>query len=182
MLAIRASVGCEGRVRVKYPRYPSVIRAIQNMSLMQKIEADLIVALKAKNELVLAVLRNAKTAIKNAEIAKRPEELSEDDVLEALGREVKKLNDSVADFERGGRADLVERVKKEIEILGSYLPKGLSEEELREIVKKVVETLKPAGPQDFGKVMGAAMKEVRQIGGRASGDLVSKLVKEAMQS
>lgn len=149
------------------------------MSLTQKIEADLIVAMKSKDELRLAVLRNAKTAIHNAEIANRPKELSEDDVLGVLGREVKKLNDSIVDFERGGRADLVEGVKKEIEILGAYLPKGLSEDELRVIVKKVVETLKPAGPEDFGKVMGAVMKEAK---GRASGDLVSKLVKEALQS
>ncbi|MFA4872070.1 MAG: GatB/YqeY domain-containing protein [Patescibacteria group bacterium] len=148
------------------------------MSLLQKIESDLITALKSKDGLVLSTLRNAKTAIHNAEIAKRPAELTEDDVLEVLGREVKKLNDSIVDFERGGRADLVEGVKKEIEILGAYLPKGLSEEELRAIVKKVVETLKPAGPQDFGKVMGAAMKEAK---GRASGDVVSKLVKEALQ-
>jgi len=148
------------------------------MSLIQKIEQDLIAAMKARDELVLAVLRNAKTAIKNAEIAKRPKEFTEDDVLEVLGREVKKLNDSVADFERGGRADLVERVKKEIEILGAYLPKGLSEDELREIVKKVMENLKPAGPQDFGRVMGAAMKEAKS---RASGDAVSKLVREALQ-
>jgi hypothetical protein len=149
------------------------------MSLLQKIEADLIAAMKAKNELVLSVLRNAKTAVKNAEITKRPKELSEDDVLEVLGREVKKLNDSITDFEHGGRADLAEAAKKEIEILNAYLPKQLTEEELREIVKKVVETMKPSGPGDFGKIMGAAMKEAR---GRASGDLVGKLVKEALQS
>jgi uncharacterized protein YqeY len=149
------------------------------MSLAQKIEQDLIAAMKSKDELVLAVLRNAKTAIKNAEIAKRPKEFTEDDVLEILGREVKKLQDSIADFERGGRADLVERAKKEIEILGAYLPKGLSEEELREIVKKVVENIKPTGPQDFGKVMGAVMKAAK---GRASGDAVGKLVRESLQS
>lgn len=134
--------------------------------------------MKSKNEFLLSVLRNAKTALTNAEIAKRPAELADEEMVEVLGREAKKLNDSTADFERGGRTDLVERVRKEIEILNAYLPKGLSEDELREIVKKVIETLKPAGPQDFGKVMGAAMKEAK---GRASGDLVSKLVKEALQ-
>lgn len=147
------------------------------MPLFQKIEADLIAAMKAKNELVLLVLRNAKTAIKNAEITKRPKELTEEDVLDILGREVKKLKDSISDFERGGRPDLAEAAKKEIEILNAYLPKQFSEDELREIIKKVVETIKPAGPQDFGKVMGAVTKETK---GRASGDLVSKLVKEAL--
>jgi len=149
------------------------------MSLLQKIETDIIAAMKAKDELVLSVLRNAKTAVKNAEIIKRPKELTEDDVLEVLGREVKKLNDSVGDFESGGRTDLAEKAKKEIEILSAYLPKQLSEGEIREIVKKVVETVKPAGPQDFGRVMGAVSKETK---GRASGELVSKLVKEELQS
>lgn len=149
------------------------------MSLLQKIEADLVAAMKAKDELVLSVLRNAKTAVKNAEITKRPKELTEDDVLEVLGREVKKLNDSVADFESGGRADLAQKSKKEIEILSAYLPKQFSEDEIRAIVKKIIETVHPTGPQDFGKVMGAVSKETK---GRASGELVSKLVKEALQS
>ena len=149
------------------------------MSLLQTIEQDLITAFKGRDDFRVTVLRNAKSAIKNAEIAKRPVALSEEEVVEVLGREVKKLRDALADFSRGGREDLVEKTNKEIAILSEYLPRGLSEEELRAIVKKVIETVKPVGPQDFGKVMGAAMKEAK---GKASGDAVGKIVKEMLVS
>lgn len=145
--------------------------------LQDRIESDYKEKFKARDEFGVGVLRVLRAALKNVEIAKRPTPLTNDDVLKTVKSEVKKLGDALADFEKANRADLIEKTKKEINFLRIYLPEEMGEEELEKIVRRVIDVMKPSGPQDFGKIMGAAMKEA---GGRASGDAVSKIVKRLL--
>lgn len=143
--------------------------------LLEKIENDFKNAMRAKDDFTVSILRMLRAALQNAQIAKRPAALTDDDALKVIKSEVKKSQDALVDFERGGRADLVEKTTHEIKFLRAYLPEEMSEEAVEQIVRRVIDMMKPSGPQDFGKVMGAAMKEA---GGRASGDVVSKMVKK----
>lgn len=143
--------------------------------LLEKIENDFKNAMRAKDNFAVSILRMLRAALQNAVIAKRPAALTDDDALKVIKSEVKKLQDALVDFERGGRADLVEKTTREIKALRVYLPEEMSEEAVEQIVRRVVDVMKPSGPQDFGKIMGAAMKEA---GGRVSGDVVSKIVKK----
>lgn len=143
--------------------------------LLEKIEDNYKESLKAKDDFAVSILRMLRAALQNAAIAKRPAAFADDDALKVIKSEVKKSQDALVDFERGGRADLVEKTKLEIKFLRAYLPEEMSEEAAEQTVRRVIDVMKPSGPQDFGKVMGAAMKEA---GGRASGDVISKIVKK----
>ena len=147
------------------------------MNLKETIQADLVVAMKAKNELAVSTLRMVHAAIKNAEIAGERKALTDDQVMQIVKREIKQRQDANGDFEKGGRADLVEQNKKEIEVLKKYLPAMMSESEVVALVDKVIAELKPV-PSDFGKVMKAVMAA---SGGKADGELVSKLVRERLK-
>lgn len=144
------------------------------MTLQEKIQANLTEAQKAKDEEKTTILRSLNAAIKNEEIAKRPEELKEEDVLTVLKREVKKLNDAIVEFEKAGRGDLKEQYKKEAEVLKEYLPEEMSEEEIRKIVKEKVSA---SEDDNFGKIMKEVMAETK---GQADGGTVSRIVKEEL--
>jgi uncharacterized protein YqeY len=147
--------------------------------LMEQIEKDFTNALKSKDQFLLSALRMLKAAILNAAIEKKRKILETDEeVVEVIKRELKKLKDSLVDFKNAGRQDLIEKTEKEIVVLEKYLPEQLSEEKVREIVKKIIDQVKPAGPQDFGKVMGAAMKELKGV---ADGNAVKKAVEELLK-
>ncbi len=143
--------------------------------LLEKIENNYKEALKAKDDFAVSILRVIKAALQNAEIAKRPDKFTDEDAVKVIKSEVKKSQDALVDFERGGRADLVEKTRREIKFLRAYLPEELSEEATEEIVRRVIDVMKPSWPRDFGKVMGAVIKEAH---GQASGDVVSKIVKK----
>lgn len=145
--------------------------------LSEKIENDYKESLKAKDDFAVSILRMLRAALQNAQIAKRPAAFTDDDALKVIKSEVKKSQDALGDFERGGRADLVEKTRREIKFLRAYLPEEMSEEAVEQIVRRVIDVMKPSGPPDFGKVMGAATKEA---GGKASGDIVSKMVKKLL--
>ena len=105
-------------------------------------------------------------------------ELSDEEVIEVISKEIKSRKDSINEFKKGGREDLVEKTKSEIDILSEYLPKQLTEEELNEIIDKVFEEVKPESSKDMGKVM----KELKpQVNGKADMGLVSKIVKEKIE-
>lgn len=148
------------------------------MTLKEQIEKDFTEARKSRNEAVVLVLSMLRSAILNAEIAGGRKEFSDEDVMKVINAEVKKHKDSIADYEKGGRADLVSKEKSEMEILVKYLPAETSEEELKKIAEEKVKELGASGPGDFGKVMGAVMKAAA---GRASGDAVSKIVRELLE-
>jgi uncharacterized protein YqeY len=147
------------------------------MNLRGQIENDFINARKEKNEAKVSVLGMLKAAILNSEIAARPKEFTEEDVLKVVMSEVKKHKDSISEYEKGGREDLVSKEKSEMEILAQYLPAQMSEEELKKIVADKIQEIGASGQGDFGKVMGAV---VRAAAGRASGDAVSRVVKEML--
>ena len=147
------------------------------MEILQKIEKDFNQAFKAKNELVVLVLRQLKTALTNAEIANKREKLKEEEVIKIFRSEIKKRKEAAELYLQGGRAELADKEKKEIEIISQYLPAQMGPDQIRQKVTEVMQKIGATSPADTGKVMGAVMKE---LAGQADGNLVSSLVKEAL--
>ncbi|HEY8343280.1 MAG TPA: GatB/YqeY domain-containing protein, partial [Calditerricola sp.] len=117
-----------------------------------------------------------RSAIKNEEIEKgRP--LTDDDVIAVLHRELKQRRDSLHEFEKAGRQDLVDKVKAEIEVLTQYLPEQLSDEELLELIRNAVQEVGATSKKDLGKVMRVLMPKVK---GRADGKRVNALVQQVL--
>ena len=158
------------------------------MSLKEKIEEDLKRALKEKKERVISVLRLLKNAIFLKEKEKRykiftqkkgikeeelekESQLLDEEIIEVISSEIKKRKEAILEFKKGKREDLVEKETEELEILKSYLPQQISEEEIQKLAKEIIEKVGP----NFGAVMREMMQKVR---GRAEGSLVSKIVKE----
>lgn len=146
------------------------------MTLKEQIEKDFVEAYKAKDELKSSTLRMIKSAIKNKEIA-IGKELDDAATAEVITREVKQRRDSAEEYIKGDRPELAEKEIKEIEILKTYLPKQLSEEEITKIVDNAIEKTGASSPKDIGKVMGIVMLEAK---GKSDGSLVSKIVKNKL--
>jgi len=151
------------------------------MSLLNKIEEDLIKSLKERDVTRLGVLRMVKTAFKNKEIEKRgkgeKEDLSNEEILALLNREVKKRREAMDLYSKGNRSDLFNKEFLELKILEEYLPKMLDEKEISVIVQKVLQN-DDFTPKEFGLVMKKVMAEVK---GRADGSIVSKIIKEKLK-
>ncbi len=147
-----------------------------NMSLLTTVNEDIKTAMKARDKETLAVLRMIKSSLQNEEI-KKGSALNEEEELTVLSREMKQRRESLTEFKSAGRDDLVEKLEKEIAIVERYLPKQLSEDELRAIVKKTADRVQASSMKDFGKVMGAVMSEIK---GQADGNEVNRLVKEQL--
>lgn len=148
--------------------------------LQQKIEAELKSALKSGEKEKTGVLRFLISAIKNHQIetkAKGEEYLKDEEVVAVIRRQVKQRKDSIAEYEKGGRAELVEKEKAELAILENYLPDQLDEAKIREVVKAKKESLGITDKSGFGRLMGEAMKELK---GQADGDAVKKVVEEEL--
>ena len=146
--------------------------------LKERIENDLKQALKERNQTAVSTLRMLNAAILNAEIAEMRKEFKDEDIIAVTRQEVKKHKDSIEEYGKGKRDDLVKKEEQELEILMKYLPAELGEEEIKKIVKSKVDELGATGPADFPKVMGAVMK---LVAGRAGGDAVSRIVKEMLE-
>lgn len=146
------------------------------MSLLEQLDQDMKSALKNKEKAKLSTIRMLRASIKKVEIDKK-HQLSDDEVLEVIAREIKQRRDSLSEYEKAGREDLAQKEREEIEILESYLPEQLSEEELRALVRQVIQEVGASSKADMGKVMGAIMPKVK---GRADGRLVNRLVQEAL--
>lgn len=146
------------------------------MTLSERINNDLKEAMKSKDSFRLSVIRMVKGAMQLAKPNPR-EELTDDDVITVISKQIKMRNDSIKEFEAAGRSDLVEQNKKEIEILNTYMPKQLSEEELTEIIDKAFEEVKPTSQKDMGLIMKNISPLVK---GKADMSLVNKLVKERL--
>ena len=153
------------------------------MAIKEKIEQDLITALKLK-EPRLSILRMLKSAIKNDEIAKRTKAgtgedilLTNDEALALLRRQVKQLEDAMVDFQKGNRADLVEKTQAEVAIIKAYLPQGMTDAELEPLVDSILQELGEVSAKDLGKIMGAVMKKA---GGRADGNKVREMVSKKL--
>ena len=150
------------------------------MSLKEKITSDLKEAMKAGDTLRRDTLRLIDSAIRNVEIEKQKREtgLSDEEVLEVLGRAVKQRQDSIRQFEAGGRPDLAENEKVELEIIVPYLPAQLSPAEIEAEVAQVLATSENPTLADLGKIMGQVMARLK---GKADGNLVREIVKSKLE-
>ena len=143
------------------------------MSLKETLNNDIKSAMKTKDKETLAVLRMIKTAVQAAEIDKK-EELNAEEELTILAREAKQRRESLAEFVKAGRDELVAKTEAEIEIVERYLPKQLSVEEVKEVIATVAEKIGATTQKDFGKLMGAVMQELK---GKADGNVIKEQVK-----
>lgn len=144
------------------------------MSIVGTIERDATAALKSKNAERLSTLRMLRAALKNAAIDARVPEVTDEQAIVVVASEVKKLKDALEQFRVGGRADLVEKTDAELVVMAAYLPAQASEGEVRAVVTRVATG---ASAADFGRVMGAAMKELKD---KADGNVVGRIVKEVL--
>lgn len=158
-----------------------------------RINKDILIAFKGGDNGTVSALRFLMSVIKNAELLKRTKlskddkpaeeleklsELSDEETVSVILGEMKKRKESIAQYEKGGREDLAKKETLELEILKKYAPEEMSEEELKNLIKKKISDLGSVTIKDFGKVMGLIMFEVK---GRAGGDAVKKIIEEELK-
>lgn len=146
------------------------------MSIKKQIDSDFLIAYKAHDTLRVSVLRMIKSSIKNAEISKK-EELGDSNVISVLKKEIKQRIDSIEAYKKADRTDSAEQEEKEMEMISAYLPKQLSEEEIKKIAEETIGLTNASGMQDMGKVIGMIMQK---HGDNVRGELVSSIVKELL--
>jgi uncharacterized protein YqeY len=146
------------------------------MGLRETIDTDIIHALKSGAKDTLSTLRMLSAALKNKQIDKR-RPLTEEEVAETVRSLIKQRKDSIEQFGKGGRQDLVDKETAEVAVLEVYLPQQMSREELEVMVRDAVTQAGAQGAKDMGKVMKAL---IPLVGGRADGKLLSELVKHAL--
>lgn len=144
--------------------------------MRNQILEDLKSAMKAQDKLKLSVIRMVKSSIQMEELNKK-RELTDDEVIDVISKQIKTRKDSINEFAKGGRDDLVESTSKEIEILSTYLPEQLTEEEVNNIIDRVFEEVKPESSKDMGKVMKAVTPLVK---GKADMGMVSSIIKNKL--
>ena len=144
--------------------------------MREQVTKDMATALKAGEKDKLSTLRMLLSAVKYNEVDAK-HQLSDEEVIAVISTLLKQRQDSVEQFRKGGREDLVEKESKEIEFLRAYLPPQLSEEEVRDIIKKAAAETGAAGQKDMGKLMKVVMPQVK---GKADGKLVNDIVKEVL--
>ena len=150
------------------------------MSLKQQIDNDIKTAMLAKNKEELTALRSIKSMILLAETEKTAtSELTTETESKLLMKAAKQRKESAEIFQKEGREDLAKKELLELEVVSRYLPKQLSEADLQIEIKKIIEQVGAKGPQDMGKVMGTATK---QLAGKADGKVISEIVKKLLAS
>ena len=149
------------------------------MSIKDQLMADMKQAMKDREagKLALATIRMVRASIKKFEIDNQTE-LDDDGVLQILMKEVKMRQDSLEEFKKANRAELVAQAEEEIAILKAYLPEALSDEELKEIVAATIAEVGAAGPKEMGKVMPKVMAKTK---GRADGKRINAIVRELLK-
>jgi len=148
------------------------------MSVSEKISADYKEALKAGEKNRVSVLRMIKSSMKYKEIEKKAP-LTDEEVQAILMSSVKRAKESIEQFSKAGREDLVSKEKEEMLVVQEYLPKQLGEDDVKKIVKDLIAEEGASGAKDTGKVMKSAMARLK---GQADGKLVSKIVKELLEA
>jgi hypothetical protein len=147
-------------------------------TILERIQSDLAIAMKARDADTLSTLRMLKAGLMEAK-TKRPKDavLGADEEIEVLQGYAKKRRQVIEEWKKAGRADLVAREEAEIAVTQRYLPQAVGEDELRALVREAIARTGASSPKDMGKVIGAVMAQVK---GRAEGGTVSRLVKEAL--
>ncbi len=146
------------------------------MNLKAKLQRDLKAAMKAGDTVKRNTVRLLLSAVRNAEIAKGGE-LTEQEMLVLLQKQAKQRRESIEQYRAAGRQDLVQEEEAELAVIESYLPRMLSEEEIRQEALAQIEAVGATGPKDMGKVMGPLMAKLR---GRADGAVVQRVVRELL--
>ena len=146
--------------------------------MRNKLLEDLISAMKNKDKDTLTVLRSVKGAIQLEEINLK-HELTDEEFIGIISKQIKTRKESITEFEKGNRLDLVEQTKKEIEVLNKYLPEQLSEEEVLNIIDRAFEEVNPKSQSDMGKIMGIVSPKLK---GRTDMSFVSKTIKEKLSN
>ncbi|MFO0780780.1 MAG: GatB/YqeY domain-containing protein [Candidatus Gracilibacteria bacterium] len=147
------------------------------MALKNQIQADMIAAMKAHDEIKVSTLRMLKAAVLKQEVSGERKEATDEVILGIIGKEIKARRDSAEQFRNGGRMEMAEKEEKEIEVLLGYMPPQMSEDELKKVAQEVIAAMGASSKADLGKVMGAMMGKVK---GMADGDMVSKVVKSLL--
>jgi uncharacterized protein YqeY len=142
------------------------------MDLLERLDGDMVKAAKARDSERLGVIRFVRSQAKNRQIELK-RDLKDEDVLEVLARIAKQHREAIEQFDDGGRADLVERERRQLAVIEEYLPAQLGEAELAQLLEEVIQETGAAGPRDMGAVMKAIMPRVK---GRADGKQVKALV------
>ena len=165
-------------------------------NIKEKIQQDFKKALKEKNKTEISTLRMLNAATLNREKEKRykiskenpdwkekelgkESQLTEDELIEVISSEVKKRKEAISEFEKGKREDLAQKERKEMEILKRYLPEQISGEEIKKMAKEAITEVGAESPKDMGKVMGVLMPKMK---GKAEGSVISKIVRELLES
>jgi len=152
------------------------------MDMKERLMADLKQSMKNREELRTSTLRMLRAEILNKESEKAGVVVDDAVVFSLIQKLIRQRHDSAAQFEKGGRADLAKKEIDEAAILEQYLPPNLSEEEIRELIKTVIVEIGAMSVQDMGKVMGAAMKRIKETGKMFDGKAVNALVREALSA
>ena len=148
------------------------------MTLLEQLSKDMVEAMKSKDSFTLGVIRMAKGAIQLEAINKK-KDLTDEDVVSVIAKQIKMRNDSVNEFTKAGRDDLAEQNKKEIEILNKYMPEQLSSDEVHKIIDEAFAKINPTSNKDMGLIM----KEVSpKLKGKADMSLVNAIIKEKLSN
>jgi uncharacterized protein YqeY len=145
--------------------------------IIEDINQDLLTAQKAREEETLTCLRMLKSAIKYAAIQGKKDDLSDEEIMGVIQKQIKQRRDSIEAYNKANRPELAKKEEREAEVLSAYLPEGMSEEELKKVVQSVISSTGAQSKADMGKVMKEVMSKVS---GRADGSQVSKLVNQLL--
>ena len=145
--------------------------------MVEQLEKDMIEAMKAGDKFRLTVIRMVKGALKQEQIDHK-KEINDELLIDVVNKQIKMRKDSITEFEKGNRTDLVEQTQAEIDILLKYLPEQLSSEEVEKIINEIFEEVKPEGMKDMGKVMGLAQGKLK---GKADMKEVSTIIRNKLQ-
>jgi uncharacterized protein YqeY len=146
------------------------------MSLEEKILEEMKQAMKANDKIRLSAIRMIRSSLKNKEIELR-KKLEDEDIFKVIQGMVRKGEESIEQFQAGGRSDLVEKEKAEIEVLKSFLPQPISQEEIIKVIDETIHETQSSSLKDLGKVMKAVMPK---LGGKADGKVINQLVRERL--
>jgi uncharacterized protein YqeY len=147
------------------------------VGLEEKIEREFKTALKARDALKLSTLRMLKADMNNVKFDKNKKTLADDEIIKVVQRQVKQHKDSIEQFGKGNRQDLVEKEKKELDILMAYMPEQCSAEELKKIIEEAIKETGAGTKKDMGRLMKAVMEKVK---GKADGKTVSRIASDML--
>ena len=145
--------------------------------MIEKLDKDMIEAMKNKEKDRLTVIRMVKAALKQEQIDHK-KEINDDLLIDVVTKQIKMRKDSISEFEKGNRKDIIEKTEEEIKVLENYLPEQLSMEEVIKIIDEIMDEVKPESSKDMGKVMKEAQAKLK---GKTDMKEVSSIIKERLQ-